>query len=175
MPKPSERYMDKDRIIQQGDTAKYQVVISHPDYDQQRDPFRVIIHCGIPDAAIVIRNVDMLHDEDGNFYMLVPTVGILGKMKAECHYSVSDSDVEGGSRDEVDVQWLGFVTDEPCPRFAKRCECSQGEEHPHVVYTRIYRNDARSLYLNVRTSDKQPVVDADGKQIRVRKEEKDIY
>lgn len=167
--------MDASRIITQGDTAKYQVEITHPDYDQQTDPFRVVLHCGIPDTPFTIDRSDMLHDEDGNFFMLVPTAGVVGKIKAECHYSVTDSDVEGGSREEVDIQWLGFVTDEPCPRFAGRCDCGLSEEHPHVAYTRIYRNDARSLYLNVRTSGKQPVVDANGKQIRVRKEEKDIY
>lgn len=167
--------MDLDRIITQGDTAKYKVEIAHADFDQQTGPFHVIIHCGIPDVAMIIDRENMLHDEDGSFFMLVPTAGMMGKMKAECHYSVTDSDVESGARDEVDVQWLAFVTDEPCPRFAAKCDGNCREENPHVTYTRIWRNDARSLYLNVRTFDKQPVVDADGKQIRVRKEEKDIY
>lgn len=168
--------MDLDRIITQGDTAKYKVEIVHADFDQQTDPFHVIIHCGMPDVAMTIDREQMLHDEDGSFFIIVKTTNrMMGWMKAECHYFVTDSDVENGARDEVDVQRLDFVTDEPCPRFAGRCDCCLSEEHPHVVYTRIYRNDARSLYLNVRTSDKQPVVDADGKQIRVRKEDKDIY
>lgn len=170
----TNKTMSPEKIIAYGDTAKYQVVITHADYDQQTDPFHVVIHCGIPDAALVIDRADMLHDEDGNFYMLVPTNGMAGPMKAECHYSVTDSDPEGGVRDEVDYQWLAFVTDEPCPRFACRCDC-EPDPDAHVQYTRIWRNDARSLYLNVRTVDKEPVRDVDGQQIRVRKEDKDIY
>jgi hypothetical protein len=44
-----------------------------------------------------------------------------------------------------------------------------------VTYKRVWRSDTRSLYLNVRTADKQPVVDADGKQIRVRKTEEELH
>ncbi len=60
--------MNKDRIIQQGDTAKFQVIIRHEDFDQQTDPFRVVVHGGIPDTPVTIDRADMLHDEDGNFF-----------------------------------------------------------------------------------------------------------
>lgn len=165
--------MDKDRIIQQGDTAKFQVIIRHEDFDQQTDPFRVVVHGGIPDTPVTIDRADMLHDEDGNFFMLVPTAGLVGPLKAYCHYYVTDSDMGSGQREEIDIQMLAFVTDTPCPHIPCCGQCA--EDDAHVTYKRVWRSDTRSLYLNVRTADKQPVVDADGKQIRVRKEEKDIY
>ena len=46
--------MNKDRIIHQGDTAKYQVIIRHEDFDQQTDPFHVVVHGGIPDTPVTI-------------------------------------------------------------------------------------------------------------------------
>lgn len=165
--------MDKDRIIQQGDTAKFQVIIRHEDFDQQTDPFRVVLRWGIPEQTMVIDRSDMVTDEDGSFFMLVPTVGLVGTLKAYCHYFVTDSDMGSGQREEIDIQMLAFVTDDPCPHIPCCGQCA--EDDAHVTYKRVWRNDTRSLYLNVRTADKQPVVDADGKQIRVRKEEKDVY
>lgn len=166
--------MDKDRIIQQGDTAKFQVEITHPDYNQQTGPFHVVLRWGIPEQTMTIDRADMVADEEGHFFMSVPSAAMLGRIKAECRYTVPDSDYAEGTREETDIQFLAFVTDQPCPRIAGCCGCT-AEQDAHVRYTRIYRNDTRSLYLNVRTADKEPVLDADGQQIRVRKEEKDIY
>lgn len=166
--------MKDDIIIQKGDTAKYEVAITHDDFDQQTDPFFVVLHTNIPEQTITIDREDMLHDEDGHFYMRVPSGNMAGLVKAICHYTVTDSDIEGGTREEVDIQYIGFVTDSPCVHLDKHIPFGAPENN-HVLYTRIYRNDAHTLYLNVRTVDKQPVVDAEGKQIRVRKEEKDIY
>ena len=165
--------MDKDRIIPQGDTAKFQVIIRHDDFDQQTDPFRVVVHGGIPDTPVTIDRDDMLHDEDGNFFMIVPTAGLVGPLIAYCHYCVTDSDMGSGQREVINIQMLAFVTDDPCPNISCCGQCAEDDEH--VTYKRVWRSDTRSLYLNVRTADQQPVVDADGKQIRVRKEEKDIY
>lgn len=162
--------MEQDRIIQKGDTAKFQVTITHADFDQQTDDFYVVVRYGIPDNELRVDKKDMIHDEDGNFFMLLPTSELAGRLKAECHYSVSDGDT-GGTREEVDIQWLAFVTDSPCPRFA--CNPCWGDD-THVQYKRIWRSDTSSLYLNLRTSDKMPVLDSDGNQIRVRKEEKDL-
>lgn len=164
--------MDKDRIIQQGDTAKFQVIIQHEDFDQQTDPFRVVVHGGIPDTPVTIDREDMLHDEDGNFFMLMPTAGLVGPLKAECHYTVSDSDFpETGTRNEVDIQFLAFVTDSPCPHIPCCGQCTGA--YAHVQYKRVYGGDVNTAWLNLRTSDKQPIVDSDGRQLRVHKSPED--
>lgn len=165
--------MDKDRIIHQSDTAKFQVEINHPDYDQQTDPFYVVLSWGIPEQVLTIDRSDMVTDEEGHFFMSVSTAAMLGRIKAECHYTVPDSDYAEGTRDKVDIQFLAFVTDQPCPRIAGCCGCT-AEEDAHVRYTRIWRNDANTLYLNLRDSEKRPLRDSDGNQLRVRKEPKDL-
>lgn len=166
--------MKNDIIIQKGDTAKYEVAITHDDFDQQQDPFFVVIHSNIPEQTLTIDREDMLHDEDGHFYMLVPSADMVGLLKAVCHYAVTDGDMPEGVREEVDIQYIGFVTESPCVHLDKHIPFGAPEDN-HVLYTRIYRNDAHTLYLNLRTVDKEPVLDADGKQIRVRKAEQDIY
>lgn len=160
--------MNKD-IIPQGDIAKYQVIITCEDFDQQRDPFRVVIHAGIPDHPVTIDREDMTHDEDGNFFMLVDTAGMVGPMKAYCYYSVPDSDMEGGLREVVDMQWLAFVAVSPCPQLlcCKKCDESDG----HVVYKRVWRSDTKSMYLNLKSSEGEPIKTTDGQQLKVRKTE----
>lgn len=160
--------MDKDRIIQQGDTAKFQVTIQHEDFDQQTDPFRVVVHGGIPDTPVTINREDMLHDEDGNFYLVFPSSGMQGQLLAECHYGVHDEDVEGNVRDDVDRQWLAFVTDSPCPHFAGRCDCF-GSRDGHVEYERTDDSDVASIYMTLVTSDGQTVTDANGAILKVRR------
>jgi len=167
--------MEADKIIYQGDIAKYKILITHEDFDMQEDDFFVILRAGIPAKELRVEKADMKHDEDGDFYMMVSSAGMVGRLEAECHYMVPDSDIESGIREEVDYQWLAFVTSTPCPRFACRHICWGGGEDSHVRYERVWRGDTHTLYLNVRTADKQPVVDADGKQIRVRKLQEDIH
>lgn len=166
--------MDASRIIQQGDIAKFQVAITHPDYNQRTGPFHVVLSWGIPERRMTIDRSDMVSDEEGSFFMSVPTAGMLGRVKAECHYTVPDSDFpDTGNREEIDIQFIAFVTDTPCPRIASKC-CCPSEKNARVSYTRIYRNDANSLYLNLRDSEQRPLRDSDGKQLRVRKEPKDL-
>ena len=162
------------RVIQRGDVAKYQVTIDHEDFDQQADSFKVILRWGFLNQSEEILKSQMPHDEDGNWFMLFDTDDMNGKIMAECHYFVPDSDIEGGIREEVDRQWLAFVTAEPNPKF-QRCCNNTGEPDGHVTYKRVWRGDVNTLYLNLRTSDKEPIKDSEGNQIRVRKEEKDIY
>lgn len=165
--------MNKDRIIHQGDTAKYQVIIRHEDFDQQTDPFRVVVHGGIPDTPVTIDREDMLHDEDGNFFMLVQTAGLVGPLKAYCHYFVTDSDMGSGQREEIDIQMLAFVTDTPCPRIPCCGQCAEADGH--VTYKRVYASDVNTAYLNLRDSNKENLLDRNGKQLRVHRADEDYY
>ena len=166
--------MNKDKIIQKGDTAKYQLTITHQDFDQQRDDFFVILHYGMAGGTMRICKEQMTHDEDGNWFLLFQTANLpLGQVKAETHYMVPDSDIEGGIREEVEWDWLGFVTDSPCPHFAGKCACHCDAEH--VTFKRVWRGDVNSLYMNLRTSDGEYVKDNDGNQMVVRKGDKDLY
>lgn len=167
--------MDSDKIIERGDTAKYQLTIEHEDFDQQRDDFFVVFRHGMMKGCFSIKKEDMLHDEDGNWFVAFPTGGIVGWITAETHYMVQDSDMKDGSREEVERHLIGFVTDNPCPKFCAenllKCECEEGG---HVKFKRVWRSDVNSMYLILRTKDGE-IKDSEGNALRVRKEEKDIY
>lgn len=160
--------MEADRIITQGNIAKFRIAITHDGFDQQVDAFRVCLRWGIPQRYLIIDREDMLHDEDGNFYLVFPSSGMQGQLLAECHYGVHDEDVEGDVRDDVDRQWLAFVTDSPCPHFAGRCDCF-GSRDGHVEYERTDDSDVASIYMTLVTSDGQTVTDANGAILKVRR------
>lgn len=166
--------MDKDFLIAQGDTAKFKLTITHADFDQQTDDFKVVLSIGLMGEQVVVEKADMPHDEDGDFYVIFKTDGMVGFIKAETKYYVPDTDIEGGLREEVDYQYLGFATANPCPKFFRNCVCETLTDD-HVKWERVWRSDVGTLYLNLRTKDKEPIVTSDGKQVRVRKEDKDIY
>lgn len=161
--------MDKDFIIQQGDTAKYHLTITHEDFSMKENDFFVILWYGMFGQFTKIDKSEMYCDEDGDWFMLFNSALAVGQVKAECHFFVPDSDDKTGIREEVDYQYIGFVTNNPCPQFA--CECKCGEGDGNVKYERVYGNDVKTLYLNVRTSDGEYVYTSDGEQLRVRKEQ----
>lgn len=166
--------MDKTKIIQKGDIAKFQVVIKREDFDQVRDNFFVILRWGIPQKDITIEKADMRTDEENHYFMIFNSAPMLGKVQAECHYMVPDTDMDGGVREEIDRQPLGFVVNTGCPEFACRNMCS-GMDVKHVAYIRAFRDDVNTLFLNLRDSQQRQLTDSDGKNMRVRKGEKDLY
>ena len=170
--------MDAKRIVYKGDTAKWKITIHHADFDQARDEYRVELCYGMRGGKLVIRKKDMKVDEDGNVYMVFDSSEMVGRVKAYCYYDVPDTDMGSGIRTEVDIQWLCLVSETPDPK----CACGGAWPEPvhddgkeHVVYERVFRGDVNTLYLNLRTSNEEPILDSEGRQLRVRKEEKDIY
>lgn len=170
--------MDAKYIIQEGDVAKYQVKIEHEDFDMARDDFQFTIQAGMLGQEVTITKSQMPCDEDGNWFLVFDSTGMMGKVTAVCQYWVPDSDMQYGEREEIDRQYIGFVTESPCPQFACECECPSYEDS-HVTYERVYRSDVHTLYLNVRTTEENGehmnVLDSEGRQLRVRKLDEDIH
>ena len=164
--------IDKERIVSEGDIAKYKVEITHQDFDQHRDNYKVVLSYGMFKQSVTIEKDDMLVDEDGNIFMAFDTTGMVGLVKATCIYDVEDSDTESGTRQEVNYQWLCFVTKNPDPHLC-------GDFIPggdgHVVYTRVYAADVHTVYLNLRDSEKKNLLDSDGKQLRVHKTDEEMH
>lgn len=170
--------MEAKRIVHKGDMVKQKITIVHADFDQKRDDYRVELTYGMLGGKKVIRKEDMKVDEDGNVYMLFDSSDMIGFVKAYCYYDVPDTDMGSGIRTEVDIQWLCFVTESPNPRLACNSpwpEPVHDDGQEHVVYERVFRGDVNTLYLNLRTGEGEPIVDSEGRQLRVHKEEKDIY
>ena len=163
--------MDKDKIVYKGETAKFKVTISHADFDQGRDNYSITLLYGMRGDFVTIPKSQMIVDEDGDAYMVFDSSDMLGQVKAVCTYEVPDTDMADGYRTEVDMQWLCFVSGTACPRFA--CEWICGDDH-HVKYERVYRGDTNTLFLNLRTSAQEPILDKDGQQLRVHKSEDEL-
>ena len=156
-----------DFIVQRGDLAKWMLTIEHEDFDQQRDDFYVIVHWGMKHQTVRVNKGEMTSDEEGNWFMFLETNDMLGRLKAETHYFVPDTDCSTGIREEVDWQYIGTVSDEPHPQLCSRHVCTGGSGH--VEWKRTWRGDVNTLYLNLRTKDQEPILDGEGKQLRVRK------
>jgi hypothetical protein len=164
--------MDKKWLVNRGDIAKFQIGITHADFDQQADDFKVVLSWGMVKQTMTIDHKDIIHDEDGNFFIVFDSSDMLGLVKAACCYYIPDSDVEGGTREEINYQWLCFVTDDPTPMFC--CDFEAGGDG-HVVYTRVYAGDVNTAYLNLRDSEKKNLLDSNGKQLRVHRADEDYY
>ena len=163
--------MDKKWIVSKGDVAKFQIEITHADFDQQTDDFKVVLSWGMMRQSITIEHKDIKHDEDGNFFIMFDSSEMLGLVKAACIYRVPDSDMELGYREEINYQWICFVTANPTAKFC--CKFEPGGDG-HVVYTRVYAADTNTSYLNLRDSNKQNLRDSEGRQLRVHKTEEDM-
>jgi hypothetical protein len=122
--------------------------------------------------SMKIEHADIKHDEDGNFFIVFDSSDMLGLVKAACHYDVQDSDIKSGYREEVNYQWLCFVTADPTARFCYKFEPG-GDGH--VVYTRVYGSDVHTAWLNLRDSSHQPLRDSEGRQLRVHRSESEVF
>ena len=165
--------MDRNYIIQQGDKSKYQILIDYEDFEQDEHDFFVVLTWGIPSQHVIIRKEDMIVNEDAQWFVVFDSSEMLGRLMAECHYFIPDSDVDGGVREAIDRQYIGYVVTNGCPKFSCKKICSTGSQH--VFYRRVFGNDVNTSWLNLRTSSKEPIRDSEGNQLRVHKEEKDIY
>jgi len=161
--------MDAKKIVYKGDTAKWQITIHHADFDQQRDDYRVELRWGMFGKSMTIHKEDMFTDEEGHVFMMFDSSEIVGRVTAYCIYDVPDTDLGSGIRQEIDIQVLCVVTDSPCPHFACDCNPVHGDGQEHVTYNRVFRGDANTLFLNLRTVGQEPIMDSEGKQLRVRK------
>lgn len=163
--------MDKDKIIQKGDVAKYQIAITHEDFDQHRDDFYVVLHYGMTNKKLRIDKQDMVEDESNQFFLMFPSSDMTGMIKAETHYLVPDYDMDDMVRDEVEWSCLGFVTDSHCPLFSChcRCDCCDENDNNHVKFKRVWRSDVSSLFLYLRTRRGEPFMCSDEMMLRVPK------
>ena len=164
--------MDKKWLVSRGDVAKFHIEITHADFDQQEGNFYVVLSWGMRKQTMTIEHKDIKHDEDGNFFIVFDSSEMLGLVKAACIYRVADSDMEIGYREEINYQWLCFVTANPTAKFC--CKFEPGGDG-HVVYTRVYAGDIHTAYLNLRDSEKKNLLDSNGKQLRVHRADEDYY
>lgn len=153
--------------IFQGELAKYQITITREDFDVQTCDFSIRLSWGMFGQYIEIPKSEMFRDEEWHMFFVFDTSDMLGPIKATTTYYVADTDVEGGMRECVDMQVIGFVTETACLQMQRRCnKCAKSK---FVEFDRIYRSDARTLFLNLRTMSGEQLTTIDGSDLRVKK------
>ena len=64
---------DKNMIVSRGDIAKFKIEITHKDFDQQEDDFKVVLKWGMFKQSMTIEKADIIRDENGNFFVFFDT------------------------------------------------------------------------------------------------------
>ena len=155
--------MDKTRIIQQGETAKFQVQIIN--FDMEANEFRVELIFGYRRKKVTIEKNQML-ENGGTYYFTVDTTNMVGRVTARCVWFVPDGDLSGGLREKDDEQYLCFVVTTPCPQFLTCPACT--EERP-VTYTRTEQSDIAEKYQRLADRYDRPLLTVDDEYIFVTK------
>lgn len=153
--------------IFQGELAKYQITITREDFDVQTCDFSIRLSWGMFGQYIEIQKSEMFRDEEWHMFFVFDTSDMLGPIKATTTYYVADTDVEGGMRECVDMQVIGFVIETECALMQPRCKSNQILRF--VSFDRIARSDAQTLFLNLLTVDGRPLTSVDGKHFKVKK------
>lgn len=155
--------MDKTRIIQQGETAKFQVQITN--FNMEANDFRVELIFGYRRKKVTIEKNQML-ENGGTYYFTIDTTNMVGRVTARCVWFVPDGDLSGGLREKDDEQYLCFVVTTPCPQFLTCPACT--EERP-VTYTRTEQSDIAEKYQRLADRYDRPLLTVDDEYIFVTK------
>ena len=156
--------MDNTRILQQGEEAKFQIVIE--DFDMEANDFQVTLIWGYRRTTMLITKSQMVHSADGKWYFAFDTDGMVGRVSIECLWQVPDTDYADGYRQETDEQYLCFVAAVPCPQFVSCPACTQ--EHP-VTYTRTEQSSIADEYTYLGCADYDRIITCDDEILLVLK------
>ena len=158
--------MDKTRILQQGEEAKFQIEIK--DFDMESNDFQVTLIYGYRRTTQLITKGQMVHAADGKWYFTFNTDGMVGRVSIECLWQVPDTDYADGYRQETDEQYLCFVASTPCPQFVSCPACSTSDLP--VTYTRTEQSSIADLYAYLGCADYDRILTCDDEVILVLKE-----
>ena len=158
--------MDKTRILQQGEEAKFQIAIN--DFDMEANDFQVTLIWGYRRTTMLITKSQMVHSADGKWYFTFDTDGMVGRVSIECLWQVPDTDYADGYRQETDEQYLCFVAAVPCTQFISCPQCG-ANDHP-VTYTRTEQSSIADEYTYLACADYDRIITCDDEIILVRKE-----
>lgn len=157
--------MDKTRILQQGEEAKFYIDIDGFDMDGR--VFRVELIYGYRRHVMTITKEQMAKSTRDRWYFVFDTEDMLGKVVARCVWSVYDEDFPENSREEVDEQYLCFVASVPCPQMIPCPACTQDRV---VTYERTTESTLAELYKYLCDKDGNRIVSSDDCYMLVLKE-----
>ena len=161
--------MDKTRILQQGEEAKFQIAIK--DFDMSANNFSLKLIYGYRRTVIDIQKDKMFDDGAGKWYFVFDTDDMVGRVTALCTWRVPDTDCPDGYREETDEQYLCFVVSTPCPQFLS-CPCDDSSRP--VKYTRTETSGVAGRYAYLACADYDRILTCDNEIILVLKEGQDV-
>lgn len=158
--------MDNKNIIQQGTQAKYALTISREGFNEATDQFAVRLSWGMMGRSMTVTKDEMQPIKDGRWMLTFKTDGMVGAVTAATMLSVPDTDLPGGTMQEVDRQHIGFVVTSPCPRLMMCPKCCDQTEHG-VRFERITEPGMAAKYLYLRDARGRRLVTADNQYLLV--------
>lgn len=158
--------MDKTRILQKGEDAKFQIEIK--DFDMDANSFGIELVYGYRRTTVKIDKSQMIHGSDGKWYFVFDTNYMVGRVTVVCTWQVPDTDFTEGYRQETDEQYLCFVVDTPCPQFMSCPACTV--ERP-VKYTRTEQSSIADEYVYLACADYDRILTCDDEVILVRRDD----
>ena len=159
--------MDKTRILQQGEEAKFRIEIA--DFAMEDNDFSVQLIWGYRRHTMKIEKNQMFQGPDGKYYFTFDTDAMANRVTAICTWRVPDADCTDGYREETDEQLLCFVVTVPCPQFITCPDCMETEER--VIYTRTEVSNIADSYAYLETAEGDKIISCDNEIILVLKED----
>lgn len=158
--------MDKTRILQQGEEAKFQIDIK--DFDMDANDFGVTLIYGYRRNVVVISKSNMIKGVDGKWYFMFGTDNMVGRVEIKCVWQIPDSDYPDGLRQEENLQYLCFVASTP---YANLITCPNPDNSQPVIYKRSEQSGVADKYEYLLTSQGDILISVDGDILLVLKEQ----
>ena len=155
--------MDTKNIIMKGERAKYFVRSDKWNFSFEENSYRLELLFGMMGEKIVIPKSEF-QLLNGRWVFSFPTDDIVGAVKARLVMEIFDPDCPDGLREEVDVQYIAFVVDTPCPQFLKCPKCDGKHE---IIYERTEESDIGNRYARLCDKDGNPFETTDGGRLYV--------
>lgn len=141
---------DNQKIIQQGELAKYIVTSNRSDFSLADDDFYIELIYGMLGKKTIIQKSDMLEGLNGQWVMTFDTSDMVGLVTARMVLQVPDTDSGTLIRQEVDSQYIAFVVTSPCPNCICMPSCTDDHD---VTYERTEQSDIASAYQQLFVTD----------------------
>lgn len=159
--------MDANKIIQQGERAKFMVMFDRTDFDSDTMDFHVDLLYGMTGGKLTINKNQFTNLDSSVWLFTFDTSFMAGKVTARMVMEFTDSDVSDNKREEVDEQIICFVATTPCPRFLACPACTGTHD---VRYERTEEVDARYRYQQLTDANGLNLTTSDGYNLYVQEE-----
>lgn len=162
--------METKNIIQQGTVAKYAIQIDREGFSEATDDFAVRLSWGMRGRSMTISKEQMQPVKDGRWLFTFDTTGMIGRITAATMLQVPDTDMAGGSMQEVDRQVIALVTESPCPRYMTCPRCDTPEHG--ITFERILEPGMAEKYRYLCDAKGRRLLTADNEYILVLAEQR---